>query len=87
MEEIMKLAIKVSKYIEPKKDCIVYIKNNDRDGYYLSTTSKRSQALIKAWPHHPFKIRKQTSTAKLFSEELTKLSNEKILIVKNSNLK
>ena len=47
----MRIAIKVSKHIEPK-DCIVYIKNNDRDGYYLSTTSKRSQVLTKAWPKH-----------------------------------
>jgi DNA mismatch repair protein MutS len=81
MKKIEAMALKVSKFIEPKKKAsIVYVKSNDRDGYYLSTTTKRSQTLTKAWPKHPFQIKKHTNTAKLFSDELRALSNQKIVV-------
>lgn len=58
----------------------VYLKHNDRDGYYLATTTKRSKILTDNWAEQPYQIKKQNTVAKLFSPELKRLSDQKVIL-------
>ena len=86
------LATWLSDKIE-KGSSFVRVENNDRDGYYLTTTLKRSEIIKKAVKNNQevkltgsnltfdsLQFKKQNSTVKIFSEYIKKRSDQLIII-------